>query len=421
MKFKNLLNYNNTTKHNKLDVNNFIGVFILIFSFITFSYSQNNIGINTTGATPNNKALLDINADNATGEKKGVLIPRLTTVERDALSSSVGPTPESLLIYNTTTSCYEAWNQNTPYWVALSCLNCLLPVYFEVPESREVSTTSTSFTASWSASANATGYYLDVSTSPTFATFVAGYNNFSTGNVVSVNVTGLTVGTYYYRVRATNACGTSANSSIVLVKIVTCSSQGESDYGIVTTTLFGSTRQFITRNLGAAFDPLWFADTSDRVTGCFFQFNRSQGYIIDNGAGSSVPMIPTGAISENSDWTLANDPCALQLGAGWRIPTRAEWDNLNAGYPPFSEWSTATVTYPFNYLSYLNLWHNDIKLTYNKMFHYGPPTALDPYYNMYWSSTQFAASLGYVYSSCLQGCGGWGTPKADLINVRCIK
>lgn len=72
---------------------------------------------------------------------------------------------------------------------------------------------TTSFSANWSASAGATSYHLDVSTSPVFAGFVPGFNNLNVGNVTSFSVTGLAPMTqYYYRVRASNANGTSANS-----------------------------------------------------------------------------------------------------------------------------------------------------------------------------------------------------------------
>src|SRR6185369_264013 len=59
-----------------------------------------------------------------------------------------------------------------------------------------------------------TSYRLDVSTSSGFGSFVTGYNDLNVGNVVTQSVTGLTPGTqYFYRVRAVNASGTSANSN----------------------------------------------------------------------------------------------------------------------------------------------------------------------------------------------------------------
>ncbi|MEY3438635.1 MAG: hypothetical protein RL265_1220 [Bacteroidota bacterium] len=78
------------------------------------------------------------------------------------------------------------------------------------------SITCSGFAANWGAAANATSYFLDVSTSNTFSSFVTGYNNINVGNVTTSSVTGLTVGTtYYYRVRANNLCGTSANSAAI--------------------------------------------------------------------------------------------------------------------------------------------------------------------------------------------------------------
>ena len=63
---------------------------------------------------------------------------------------------------------------------------------------------ATGFTANWTAPAIGivNNYLLDVSTSPTFSTFVSGYNGLSV-NVTSKAITSLAQGTtYYYRVRA---------------------------------------------------------------------------------------------------------------------------------------------------------------------------------------------------------------------------
>jgi hypothetical protein len=80
---------------------------------------------------------------------------------------------------------------------------------------------ATGFSANWNASTSATGYRLDVSLSNTFASFVSGYNNLDVGNVTTYAVTGLAGGTtYYYRLRAYNASGTSADSNTITVLTV---------------------------------------------------------------------------------------------------------------------------------------------------------------------------------------------------------
>jgi uncharacterized protein (TIGR02145 family) len=82
--------------------------------------------------------------------------------------------------------------------------------------------TATSFRANWSAVTGATTYYLDVNTNNTFTgTWIL--NNQNVGNVTSYVVSGLVCNiTYYYRVRAGNSCGTSANSNFIAVTTSAC-------------------------------------------------------------------------------------------------------------------------------------------------------------------------------------------------------
>ena len=78
---------------------------------------------------------------------------------------------------------------------------------------------TTIFTANWEASTGANRYYLDVSESNVFASFVTGFENLNVGNNLLYNVTGLDVSTtYYYRVRAHDIFGQdSSNSNSITV------------------------------------------------------------------------------------------------------------------------------------------------------------------------------------------------------------
>jgi hypothetical protein len=71
---------------------------------------------------------------------------------------------------------------------------------------------ATGFTVHWSSVERASGYRLDLSTSNTFATFVAGFQDLNVGSGTAFAVTGLASNvTYYYRLRA--VAPTSGNSS----------------------------------------------------------------------------------------------------------------------------------------------------------------------------------------------------------------
>ena len=70
--------------------------------------------------------------------------------------------------------------------------------------------------AGWEKVSGAIGYRLDVSTDASFSNFVNGYRDLDVGNVTGWVVTGLSQGTtYYYRVRAYDASGTSSSSDVM--------------------------------------------------------------------------------------------------------------------------------------------------------------------------------------------------------------
>ena len=170
-----------------------------------------NVGIGTN--TPHNSALLELQST-----ERGILIPRMTTTQRDAI---VGPAL-SVLIFNTTTGCFEYYNGTR--WVVLGrCTNGCVPFSGGPVTLPATNITATSFTANWQGLPGATGYFLDVATDAAFTNFVAGYNNLSVGNVTSYNISGLTCGrTYYYRLRAVSSCDLSENGNVFSATTLSC-------------------------------------------------------------------------------------------------------------------------------------------------------------------------------------------------------
>ncbi len=182
---------------------------IIVSLLINQTLFAQNVGINATGATPNASAGLDVDFTNM-----GILIPRMTTAQRNAVATPA----TSLMIFNTTTNCLEIYIGG---WQSIYC-GCLAAPTAPVANAAS-SVLVNGFTANWASATGATGYFLDVATDIGFTLFVAGYNNLNVGNVTGYSVSGLTCGvTYYYRVRAMNLCGTSANSNIITQATISC-------------------------------------------------------------------------------------------------------------------------------------------------------------------------------------------------------
>jgi hypothetical protein len=209
------------------------------------------------------------------------------------------------------------------------------------------------FNAKWNPSSGATGYRLDVSVSSRFSTFVSGYNNKEVGNVTSFSVTGLnSKTTYYYRVRAYNAGGTSANSNRITV--TTLSSLGVPvalEATNLSTTGFSANWGSATGATGYYLDVATNSTFSKYVTG---YKNKNVG----NSTTASVTGLAAGKLyyyrvraynatetSANSNTVTVTTHSALKSAEIASVFTGKESYNRFAGYPnPFNDQITISYT-----------------------------------------------------------------------------
>lgn len=213
------------------------------------------------------------------------------------------------------------------------------------------------FTANWNASAGATGYYLDVSTQSDFSSYVTGYENLDVGNNTSKFVDTLDSNTtYYYRVRAYSAAGTSANSNTennTTLAFVFDTQEGL--FGISVRTLLGTSYQS-----NPYFETLRRA--SDNNEGSFRPL-RDDNYILSlSSETSGGTPLSTFASSENAflkelgdqsgnsnnatETTAANQPQALSAGALETINSQAAF-TFNGTNQKLLVWNNTTAPTEF--------------------------------------------------------------------------
>ena len=176
-------------------------------------------------------------------------------------------------------------------------------------------------------------------------------------------------------------------------------------YGTVTGIPGELTKCWITRNLGASQQATVVSDATEASAGWYWQFNLKQGYKHD-GTIRTPNTTWISSISENSDWTTANDPCAIELGTGWRIPTSTEWTNVNAS----GNWTNWNGPYG----SALKL-HAAGYLLYS-----GGSLSNRGSGGYYWNSTQGNATYGWDLAFNIGGSYMGNDLKAFGFSVRCL-
>jgi hypothetical protein len=88
---------------------------LVLFLFLSICASAQGVSINETGAPAHSRAMLDVDKLG-----KGMLVPRMPQSIRDTITVP----PNGLLIFNTTTNCFNFYNVNQ--WFEM-CGNCIAP------------------------------------------------------------------------------------------------------------------------------------------------------------------------------------------------------------------------------------------------------------------------------------------------------
>ncbi|MCX6306892.1 MAG: hypothetical protein NT040_18150 [Bacteroidetes bacterium] len=109
---------------------------------------------------------------------------------------------------------------------------------------------------------------------------------------------------------------------------------------------------WISKNLGADHQADSVNDATEASAGWYWQFNRKQGYKHDGTTRTPNTTWITG-INESSDWVTTNDPCTIELGVPWRLPTLTEWNKINStgGWTNWNEpWNSGVKLHAAGYL-----------------------------------------------------------------------
>ncbi|MEI6434825.1 MAG: hypothetical protein WCP32_08275 [Bacteroidota bacterium] len=347
--------------------------FILgFFVFVPCFFGLAQVGINSNNSAPDASAGLDVNFTN-----KGFLPPRVALTALNSALPVTAPA-EGLLVYNTALAGTPPNNVTTGYycWSGSKWMPVIAPRGTSVGDMQYWNGTQwVSVPAGLNGQALTFTNGIPVWTQPvTNCGFTFTVNHQASGGVAPVN------------------------------KMVS--------YGTVTSVPGEPSKCWISRNLGADHQATAFSDTTEASAGWYWQFNRKQGYKFDG--TNRTPNTPwIYPIYENSDWLIANDPCNLELGSNWHIPTSTEWQNVNNAGDWANNFNGSTGGLNEWYYSPLRMHAGRYLIDLN-----GNMNILSLDIGVYWSNasggipTNMAYSInvasgamgGYVVSSRAQGC-----------------
>jgi hypothetical protein len=382
-------------------------VFLILMCLLPGRLLFSQVAVNTDGSSPDGSAMLDIKSSS-----KGLLPPRMTHAELNAISNPA----DGLMVY--CTDCGSNGSGSLSVFMAgewfTSNTNCMNPLS---PLANIHVSSPTQITWNWNTVSYASGYKWNTS------------NEYGTAQdmftAITKTETGLICDSSYTRyVWAYNDCGESPSRTLT-ESTSACSWACEDPftvnhvagnvapvdktvtYSTVTNIPGATSKCWITSNLGTDHQASAVNDATEESAGWYWQFNRMQGYKHDGTTRTPNTTWIT-SIDENSDWLSANDPCTLELGSGWRLPTSTEWTNVDAdgGWTTWTDpWNSALKMHAAGFLHSING-----SLSYRGSYGY------------YWSSSQHGNLFGwelYFYNGL---CDMYSyDDKAYSFSARCLR
>lgn len=378
---------------------------LCLFILLTAEMATAQVGINTDGADPDPSAIIDVKSST-----KGALLPRMTFNERNSIANP----SDGLIVF--CTNCGEnglgmLCIYTAGDWFTLNFCK------IDPPTAGVHIANPFSITWIWNAVPGAVGYKWSKTNVLDSAIDI--------GTDLSKTESSLACATSYNRyVWAYNSCGISM-TTLLTKSTSNCFSCGENfiishiagnvapvtkttTYGTVTNVPGEPTKCWTTSNLGSSHQATNYDDNTEASAGWYWQFDKKQGYKHD-GTTRTPASTWISYYFEYSNWTAANDPCSVELGNGWRIPTKVEWENadgISGG----------------NWGNWINTWNSLLKLhAAGRLNTADGAIANRGVWGTYWSSVQATEELAWRLNFNSGSCTMGNIDKPYGYTLRCIK
>lgn len=286
---------------------------VLLSASFLHTQAQGSVGVGT--ASPDGSAILDIFSTN-----KGVLFPRMTTAQRNAITSPA----TGLVIYNIDTNCYDVYFGTS--WESASCKCTIAPYVSLISGPKVVGANQNNIVYSVYPDPKSTFTWSIIGTGATITSTPSGLGV----NSITVNTTG-TLGVankFLVSVTATNDCGTTSTQPLLVTN------GGKANF-----LYTGADQQFTTGDgISSVFVKLWGAggggakgnsDIGSGGSGAYVEGNLSvsnntnytiivgQGGISPNISNSNVNAYGGGGKSKKGDQGgSGGGRSAIRLGSG---------------------------------------------------------------------------------------------------------